>query len=159
MLYISTFGLDTKSGPQRESGRPRYQQSTSGLRMIPYGHGCVGPGAYMACDFLHIYQTTTKQRIRNSSYNVPACDRPVGWSGEGGGVRETMRVELTSEGPSLHGVWGERCKLPHRGLGRSLSSFATFTMLKSQIKTSHNCVETPKTDSKYDKNYFFASRV
>ena len=75
--------------------------------MIPYGHGFVGPGAYMACDFLHIYQTTTKQRIRNSSYNVPACDRPVGWSGEGGGggVRETMRVELTSGGGAFT-AWG-----------------------------------------------------
>ena len=32
-----------------------------------------GPGpAYMACDFLYIYQTTTKLRNRNSSYNQPA---------------------------------------------------------------------------------------
>ena len=49
------------------------------------------------------------------------------------GVRETMRVELTSGGVAFP-AWGmgERCKLPHRGLGRSTSSFATFTMLKSQ---------------------------
>ena len=53
--------------------------------------------------------------------------RPVGWSGDGG-VRETMRVELTSGGGAFPEVWG----LPHRGLGRSPSSFATFTMLKSQ---------------------------
>ena len=50
--------------------------------------------------------------------------------GRWGGVRETMRVELTSGGGAFpaRGM-GERCKLPHRGLGRSLSSFATFTML------------------------------
>ena len=54
-------------------------------------------------------------------------NRPVGWSGDGG-VRETMRVELTSGGGAFPEVWG----LPHRGLGRSPSSFATFTMLKSQ---------------------------
>ena len=60
-----------------------------------------------------------------------AC-RPVGWSRDGG-VRERMRVELTSGGGAFP-AWGmgERCKLPHRGLGRSPSSFATFTMLKLQ---------------------------
>ena len=31
VLYVSTFGLDTKSGPQRGSGRPRYQQLTEAL--------------------------------------------------------------------------------------------------------------------------------
>ena len=31
VLYVSTFGLDTMSGPQQGSGRPRYQQSTEAL--------------------------------------------------------------------------------------------------------------------------------
>ena len=53
--FPCTFGLDTKSGPQRESGRPRYQQSTSGLRMIPYGHGYVGPGLHIWLAISYIF--------------------------------------------------------------------------------------------------------
>ena len=54
------------------------------------------------------------------SHFTSSSIRPVGWSGDGGGVRETMRVELTSGGGAFP-AWGmgERCKLPHRGLRRS----------------------------------------
>ena len=55
VLYVSTFGLDTKNGPQRGSGRPRYQQSTSGLRMIPHGHGYVGPGLHIWLAISYIF--------------------------------------------------------------------------------------------------------
>ena len=67
--------------------------------------------------------TTTSQARR-------LVGRLGGGGGGGGGGRETMRVELTSGGEAFP-AWGmgERCKLPHRALGRSLSSFA---MLKSQ---------------------------
>ena len=37
--------------------------------------------------------------------------RPVGWSGDGG-VRETMRVELTSGGGAFPGVWGSAISSP-----------------------------------------------
>ena len=53
--------------------------------------------------------------------------RPVGWSGDGG-VRETMRVELTSGGGAFPVVWGSAVSSPIGVWG----SFATFTMLKSQ---------------------------
>ena len=57
--------------------------------------------------------------------------RPVGWSGDGG-VRETMRVELTSGGGAFLVVWGERCKLPHRGLGQ-LCNFYNVEVTKHRI--------------------------
>ena len=37
--------------------------------------------------------------------------RPVGWSGDGG-VRETMRVELTSGGGAFPEVWGSAVSSP-----------------------------------------------
>ena len=37
--------------------------------------------------------------------------RPVGWSGDGG-VRETMRVELTSGGGAFPVVWGSAVSSP-----------------------------------------------
>ena len=40
VLYVSTFGLDTKSGPQRGSGRP-------GMAM--WARACI-----MACDFTRL---------------------------------------------------------------------------------------------------------
>ena len=63
--------------------------------------------------------------------------RPVGWSGDGG-VRESNKVELIKSGGggvaplAQRGGMGERCKLPHRGLGRSPSRFATFAIFQPQ---------------------------
>ena len=63
--------------------------------------------------------------------------RPVGWSGDGGGVRETMRVELTSGGGAFP-AWGmgERCKLPHRGLGRKPQQLCNFY----NVEVTKHCI-------------------
>ena len=78
--------------------------------------------------------------------------RPVGWSGDGG-VQESNKVELIKSGggggggggggrspPSQLGGVGERCKLPHWGLGQSPSRFATFAIFKPQ--NIAYCIET-----------------
>ena len=61
--------------------------------------------------------------------------RPVGWSGDGG-VRETMRVELTSGGGAfLHGVWGSAVSSPS-GSGaepQQLCNFYNVEVTKHRI--------------------------
>ena len=39
--------------------------------------------------------------------------------------------------PAQPGGMGERCKLPHRGLGRSPRSFASCALLKPEISLAH----------------------
>ena len=52
-------------------------------------------------------------------------------------------IGIGGAGPAYSqlGGMGERCKPPHRGLGRSPSRFATFALFKSQ-NIAYNCVET-----------------
>ena len=64
------------------------------------------------------------------------CSRPVGRSGDGG-VRETMRVELTSGGGAFP-AWGmgERCKPPPSGSGaepQQLCNFYNVEVTKHRI--------------------------
>ena len=55
-----------------------------------------------------------------------------------------MRVELTSGGGAFPGVWGSAVS------SQQLCNFYNVEVTKHRM---------PKSDSKYDKNYFFASRV
>ena len=75
VLYISMhFRARYKERASAGKWTPAIPAVNFGPAYDPLWAWLCGPGpACMACDFLHIYQTTTKLRIRNSSYNVPAC--------------------------------------------------------------------------------------
>ena len=69
MLYVSTFRERASAG----KWTPAIPTVKLGPAYDPPWAWLCGPGPeYMACDFLYIYQTTTKLRNRNSSYNQPA---------------------------------------------------------------------------------------